>query len=211
MLEKVLVFLKNPVRPDQIKPLSFKEFFILLGAVLVVVIPYALVLEQLDLELDHALEELMKQYKWLVVIGAIILAPLLEEPAFRMPLDFKAKSIYWGIGLSILFMSELWFIPLGYMGYLFFVLMKIKDGQPPSLKSAILISSVFFGLVHLGNYQGFDWVDQFYVIPVLVGAQFLLGLVLSYIRINHGLKAAMLFHGAYNAIILIPAAIFETA
>jgi hypothetical protein len=30
-------------------------------------------------------------------------------------------------------------------------------------------------------------------------------LVLSYIRLNHGIKWAIVFHGAYNAVLVIPA------
>lgn len=209
MYKKLTSFLQNPVRPEQHTPISAKDFFTLLAMILVIIIPYAFVLEQIDIsQFDNTIEELLKQYKWLVVIGAIVLAPLLEEPTFRGPLNYKKNSIYWGIGLSILFISELWFIALAYMGYLFFILMKVKDGEPPKLKLVIFLSAAFFGLVHLGNYQGFDWIGKFYYIPVLVGVQFLLGLILSYIRLHHGLKVCMLFHGAYNAIILIPTALF---
>jgi uncharacterized protein len=36
-------------------------------------------------------------------------------------------------------------------------------------------------------------------------------LVLSYIRLNHGMKTAILFHGVYNAILIIPAVYFYEA
>lgn len=209
MLNKVISFLKNPIRPEEQTPISVKDFSILLFLTLIVIIPYALVLDQIDMsQFDNIMEEFLEKYKWLVVIGAIILAPILEEPAFRMHLDYKKNSIYWGIGLSILFISQLWFIAVAYMGYLFFILMKIKDNEPPKLKLVIFLSAAFFGLVHLGNYKDFDWIGNFYFIPVLVGAQFILGLILSYVRLHHGMKACMLFHGAYNAIILVPFALF---
>ncbi|MFC3879654.1 type II CAAX prenyl endopeptidase Rce1 family protein [Algoriphagus namhaensis] len=209
MLKKVIDFIKNPERPESYQPISAKDFFTLLGLVLVVIIPYAFLLEKLDVgQFDNALEELLENYKWFVVAGVIVLAPLIEEPIFRLHLDYKKSSIYWGMGLSILVISEFWFISLAFLGYLFFLLMKIKDDQPPKLKLIVFMSAGFFGLVHLGNYTGFDWVGKFYYVPLLVGAQFVLGLVLSYVRINHGIRAAMLFHGTYNALILIPAAIF---
>ena len=209
MYKKLITFLKNPERPEKLVPISVKDFFTLLIMILILIIPYAFVLEQIDLsQFDNLIEELLEKYKWLVVIGAIVFAPLLEEPTFRGPLNYKTKSIYLGIGLSILFISELYFIAIAYMGFLFFILMKVKDGEPPKLKWVIYVSSAFFGLVHLGNYQGFDWIGQFYYIPVLVGVQFVLGLVLSYIRIHHGLKSCMLFHAAYNATFLIPFALF---
>lgn len=208
MLKKIIDFLKKPERPEFYRPISAKDFFTLLGLILVIIIPYAFLLDQMDLQFDNALEQLLKDYKWIVVVAAVVLAPLIEEPIFRLHLDFKKQSIYWGMGLSLLLISDLWFISVAFLGYLFFLLMKVKENDPPKLKLIIFISAVFFGLVHLGNYKDFDWVANFYYIPVLVGAQFVLGLVLSYIRINHGIRTAMVFHGAYNALILVPAAIF---
>ncbi len=208
MLNQVIKFLKNPERPAEIVPITPKVFFTLLGLILVIVIPYAFALESMDLEFDNMIEELMQQYKWVVVAAAIILAPILEEPAFRLHLDYKPSSFLWGIGLSVFFLSELWFIPVAYMLYLLLLWLQVRKDKPPKLKFVVFTSAAFFGLVHLGNYTGFDWIGKFYFIPILVGVQFLLGLVLSFIRVNHGLKAAMLFHGAYNAIILIPTAIW---
>ncbi|MDN3204224.1 CPBP family intramembrane glutamic endopeptidase [Algoriphagus sediminis] len=208
MIKDLFSFLKNPSRFEEYTPMTAKDFFVLLFAVLVVITPYGLIMEQLDLQFDNMVEELMRDYKWIVVAGAIILAPILEEPAFRMHLDYKRNSFFWGIGLAILFLSELWYIPVAYMGYLFYCWMKVKENDPPKLKFVVYTSAAFFGLVHLGNYQNVDWSQYFYFMPILVLAQFLLGLVLSFIRMKHGLKYAIFFHGAYNAILLIPTAIW---
>lgn len=43
---------------------------------------------------------------------------------------------------------------------------------------------------------------------ILVAAQFFLGLVLSYIRLNHGIKWAIVFHEVYNAVLIIPVICF---
>lgn len=209
MLQKFLRFLQTPERPDFYRPISAKDFFLLLGMAIVLVVPYAFLLEQIDIgEFDHALEQLMKEYKWLVVAAAIVIAPLIEEPVFRLHLDFKKKSIYLGMGLSILLVTDFWVISVAYLAYLFFLLTKIKNNDPPKLKLIIFSSSAFFALVHLGNFSGFDWIGKFYYIPILVGAQFFIGLILSYIRIRHGIRTAMLFHAAYNGMLMIPVAIF---
>ncbi|EIM75841.1 abortive infection protein [Nitritalea halalkaliphila LW7] len=84
----------------------------------------------------------------------------------------------------------------------------MKAGNPPSLKGVIWISSGLFALVHIGNFGGVDWGQYFYLIPFLVLAQFLVGLVLSFIRLQHGMLWAMLFHGTYNACLVIPAVLF---
>jgi hypothetical protein len=67
---------------------------------------------------------------------------------------------------------------------------------------------LLFANVHLGNFTDFDHAQYFYWGTFLVGAKFLIGLVLSYIRLNHGMKWAMIFHGVYNAILIIPAIYF---
>ncbi|MCH7409775.1 hypothetical protein MM239_10250 [Belliella sp. DSM 111904] len=60
----------------------------------------------------------------------------------------------------------------------------------------------------MGNYVDFDYGMYFYLIPLMVGAQFLIGLVLSYIRLNYGINWAIIFHGVYNAIFILPAVYF---
>jgi len=58
-------------------------------------------------------------------------------------------------------------------------------------------SSILFGLVHASNFTGnVNYILAFSFI--LGGPQIVLGLILGYIRMNHGLKYSILFHMAVN-------------
>lgn len=136
------------------------------------------------------------------------LSSLLEENIYRLHLDFKKSSIWWGLGLSLLLISEVW-IPIALLWvYLLFLMYKVNKRETPNLKYSVFISSGLFALVHLSNFVDFDYGKYFYWVPFLVGAQFLIGLVLSYIRLNHGMKWALIFHAVYNALVIIPAFYF---
>ncbi|WP_439489000.1 CPBP family glutamic-type intramembrane protease [Algoriphagus sp.] len=72
--------------------------------------------------------------------------------------------------------------------------MKVFRHRLPNLKFVVYTSSIFFALIHLGNFSNFELVNHFYWIPFLVAAQFFLGLILSYIRLSHGIWFSILFH-----------------
>lgn len=205
----LLSFLKSPYLPETYTPIKPKTFLVLLVLTLSIIIPYALILDAAGMDqFDHKLEELLKKSKWIVAIAAIFLAPLLEEPIFRLHLDLKKSSIWWGIGLSVLMLGEAWWPVALLWVYLFFLLYRLSKGNPLSLKYVLWISSALFALVHMGNFSDFDYGRYFYWVPFMVGAQFMAGLVLSYIRLNHGMKWGMIFHGVYNAVLIIPAVYF---
>jgi hypothetical protein len=205
----LLSFLKSPYFPETYSTIKPKVFFGLLALTLLIIIPYGLILDAAGMDqFDHKLEQLLKDHKWLVAILAIFLAPILEEPIFRLHLDLKKSSIWWGIGLSVLMLGEVWWPVAFFWVYLFFMLYRVSTGNAPSLKCVLWISSALFALVHMGNFTDFDYGRYFYWVPFMVGAQFMAGLVLSYIRLNHGMKWSMIFHGVYNAVLITPAVYF---
>jgi membrane protease YdiL (CAAX protease family) len=207
--DKLLAYLKAPKNIENYNDIEAKDFFLLLLITFLIIVPYAfiLVLAGID-QFDHKLEVLLKENKWLVAVLAIFLAPLLEETVYRLHLDFKKASIWWSLGLSLLMIGKVW-IPVALLWvYLLFLMYKVNSGETPNLKYCIYISSGLFALVHLTNFTDFDYGKYFYWVPFLVGAQFVIGLVLSYIRLNHGIKWAMIFHGVYNAVLIIPAIYF---
>lgn len=209
---KLKNFIKAPYQSDSYTKIEGKEFFFLLLITFSLVIPYALILEAAGIDqFNHIMETLIKDHKWLLVVLAIVIAPLVEEPIFRLHLDFKKSSIWWGIGLSVFVISEIWILFVLLLIWLFYLLITVSVGKKPNLKYSIFISASLFALVHLGNFTDFDYAKYFYWVPFMVGAQFLIGLILSYIRLNHGMKTAILFHAVYNAIITIPAVYFYEA
>jgi membrane protease YdiL (CAAX protease family) len=206
---KLLSFLKAPYQTETYSNIKISDFIFLLLITILVVVPYALILEWAGMDqFDNIMMELLEKNKWLLAIIAIFLAPLIEEPIFRLHLDLKKSSILWGLGLSLLMISGVWYPVALIWGYLIFLYVMISKGQKPYLKFVVYCSSALFALVHMTNFTEFDYGKYFYLVPFLVAAQFVVGLVLSYIRLNHGMKWAIIFHGVYNAVLIIPAVYF---
>jgi hypothetical protein len=209
LTQDFLLFLKDPKQAEVYTPIAVNKFILLLIGTLLLIIPSALLIEWVGLDqFDSIIEDMMKDNKWLVVISGIFLAPIIEEPIFRLHLNLKKSSIWWGIGLSVFIISEQWFIVVGFVVYMIYLLIAVSQKSPLNLKFVVYTSAIFFDLVHLGNYSNFNLADHFYWIPLLVGVQFFIGLILSYIRLNHGIRSAILFHGVYNAVLIIPAVYF---
>jgi uncharacterized protein len=202
-------FFKSPRVMANVPPWGTRTFVMLLLITFVVIVPYVLVMELIGLdEFDHMMEELMKNNKLLVIILAIIIAPILEEAIFRYHLNLQKNAILWGLGLSVLAISQYWYLVVSFMVYLIYLYVRVNQGNPLSLSTVVYLSSVFFALVHMGNFKDFDFLANFYWIPFLVAAQFFLGMLLSFIRLHYGLGRAMIFHGAYNAVLVIPGVYF---
>lgn len=208
-LLKLVFFLKTPFLIKDFEVFKSKDFFGILLLTLIFVVPFGLSLDYFGMDqFDSKSKDMLMSKKWVFIFSGIFLAPILEEPIFRLHLDLKMSSIWWGIGLSILMLSEVWWPVALICIYLFFLTYRVSKGNPPNLKYVIWISSALFALVHMGNFTDFDYGKYFYWVPFMVGAQFVVGLVLSYIRLNHGMKWAILFHGVYNAVLIIPAIYF---
>ncbi|MEJ2584707.1 MAG: CPBP family intramembrane metalloprotease [Robiginitalea sp.] len=69
-------------------------------------------------------------------------------------------------------------------------------------KTAFWGFTLLFALVHLSNFPGLRQV--WFLAPLLISPQFCLGIFLGFIRVRCGLLYAMLFHAAYNGILLGP-------
>jgi membrane protease YdiL (CAAX protease family) len=60
-------------------------------------------------------------------------------------------------------------------------------------------SCILFGLVHLANYEA---GDMGVLLPLIILPQFVVGVMLGFIRMRFGLISAMVFHGLYNLSLL---------
>ncbi|MGY6520491.1 MAG: CPBP family glutamic-type intramembrane protease [Mongoliitalea sp.] len=208
-IETIINFLKKPNRPETFADMTPKEFLKLLLITFLAIVPLGLLLHLFDIEqFDHKIEAMLENHLWLIVFAGIFIAPLLEEPVYRLHQNLKYSSLAWGFGLSFLLLSEVWYPLILFWVYLAYLFIQLNHGKQPSLKMVIWVSSILFGLVHMGNYTDFDYDKYFYLVPFLVGFQIVLGLILSYVRLTYGMKWAIIFHGAYNATLLIPLAIF---
>jgi hypothetical protein len=140
------------------------------------------------------------------IVFTVIFAPLLEEVVFRYPLK-KCKNVYIALVLGCLesFLNDnrfitYTFIAVNIISFILFFFFKRKN-LPLFI---LLIYVALFSLSHVENYNlndlaGLHWsslIFQFF--PQLV-----LGLILTYIRINTRFLYALVYHSAYNLVIAI--------
>ncbi len=101
MLHELLVFLKNPIyRPDENRDFNYRfgVFLRLLGLSLVLsfVLGWLIGGIQVIFDLDfgkHAVDDFFERYSLpLVFLGAVVVAPIVEELIFRGPLSFFKKN-----------------------------------------------------------------------------------------------------------------------
>lgn len=202
-------FLKKPQKPEAYSKMPSRNFLFLLIGAIVLVIPFSFILELIGADqFDSELAKLLEKSRVLVFVAGVFLAPLIEEPIFRLHLDLKLSSIIWGFFLSFLLLAQQWVITVVFMVYLIYLFVNVASGEKIRLKFVVFTSSILFALIHIGNFLNFDFATQFYWIPFLVAIQFFIGLILSYIRLKHGIWYAILFHGVYNGIFIIPAVLF---
>ena len=72
----------------------------------------------------------------------------------------------------------------------------------------ILYLSIFlFAGVHLSNFEMSN--EIYYVAPVLVAPQLILGAFLSYVRVKLGLRWSICLHATYNAILITPLLLYK--
>jgi membrane protease YdiL (CAAX protease family) len=203
MLQKLISFSRSPQQKEAFQPMKAKDFLSLLLITLVIIGPYTALVYSLGLnELDNEVMDLLRESPLVLLLIAVFIAPILEEPVYRLHLDLKKKSIYWGLGLSLLLIDEFWYPLAALWIYLIWLLVRVYKDNPPSLKFVIYCSAILFGLIHLGNFTNLDYSKQFYLIPLLVGAQVFVGLVISFIRLTYGMKWGIIFHGVYNGILI---------
>jgi len=173
---------------------------------------------------EDRLEDFFKSLKigrWGIFFVVAILAPVIEEAIFRLPLVFKIKyiSILFAIltGLIIhLFIPYLPVIVLAIPLYFIF------SGFVPKHEQTILdiwvryfrfvvwFSAIAFGLVHIGNFQLMNGT-QYIIVPLLVIPQLGVGFVLSFVRLTYrrgfliGLMVHMFINSVSSAIFLLQA------
>ncbi len=207
---KFINFIKKPVSPSNFSSIPIKDFIILLFALLAFSVPLYLILDYLGLDqFDHKGEEfLLNSNKFLIFMLAIVIAPIVEELIFRYHLNFKKSSIFIGFALSFILTYNLVVGMILASLYFIFTIIIIILKLKPNLKFYIYSSSTLFALIHIINYEGFDFMQYFYFVPLMVASQFFVGLVLSYIRIKYNIYNAILFHAVFNAVLILPVLFF---
>lgn len=152
---------------------------------------------------------------------AAVMAPLIEELLFRAWLG-KRGGVLWVaplllVGLAVITLSNAQPLSLGIRSALMILVAGsftlyirrylslrrdeaiLNAAQARVFPFAFWGTSIAFGLMHLANYEG---GTMGLLLPLIILPQFMVGVILGYIRMRFGLLAAIGFHGAYNTTLL---------
>jgi len=143
----------------------------------------------------------------------VIFAPFYEEVIFRSWLKFKKVNIVLIIGTLIAFTtmdiydsSIVRMIVFLSLLILFSILLIVKGRARISkfmkshFKYFFYASVLLFGLAHATNFKGNPWIILAFA-PILGSPQIVLGYILGFIRMKHGLFC-VLYHIVLNAIFI---------
>lgn len=213
-------YLANPTRNYLGKAISqnkLKRVFILYGfffLILLLILPLLFILDSFS-PMENKLSVVSTGD--LLVIALIV--PVLEELIFRLGLRNLVYTLFIGplvivtpiIGSHWAVMG--WFVATQvvlFVWFKFFVLRnfgkeklgaKFNFGRKyiKAYKKVFWMYAALFASIHIGNYaleDSSNWIVIFYIIP-----QFIMGLILGYLRIRDGMWSAIFFHVLNNSVI----------
>ncbi len=136
----------------------------------------------------------------MLMISAILIAPIIEELVFRGYFtnnkNLKFLSII-GLPLFIFFTKSFYLIIIiPYIGILLFDYFSFKK---INTKILFISNALIFAIIH---YKVEHFNEIITIIPIL--AQFGTGLLLIWVVINFNIKTSILIHSLHNLIILLP-------
>jgi len=140
----------------------------------------------------------------------VILAPILEELMFRMPLKYRESHLkvyfivislfffaaHWSIGLLALATS----ITLATFSWKTKFKHDLAHYHKKYSREIFWVLTSLFALVHIFNYT--PETIPFWVYPFMVIPQFISGFLFGIVRIRFGLRYSMLLHACLNLILI---------
>lgn len=150
---------------------------------------------------------------WYLPLTAVVVAPVLEETIFRLPL----RPSWLNLALPVAIFVPAFSGALPMPGLLILLLIAIallaifsKKQSPKSRSLQTFYNrysrfifygiALLFGIIHIGNYDAEVWS----FLPILVFPQIVIGLILGFVRLRYGLAWGMLLHAFHNGVLLLP-------
>ncbi|MDD1524221.1 hypothetical protein CYV15_06900 [Riemerella anatipestifer] len=146
-----------------------------------------------------------------VFISHIFIVPLIEEFVFRGFLRHKSKLMFFLSLLALMFiflfssflknenLKDILLVIIPIVGFISIinksVYKKINLLITNNIRILIIVSSIGFGLMHLTNYEAFDWINLFGIFGKIIK-----GIFLCYITIKYSIWHSFLFHALNNII-----------
>ena len=155
------------------------------------------------------------------MVQVIVISPLIEEAAFRLPLKFSIRNL----NVSVISISVLFFMRYEMLNSFLFkgdsfnirllLLISVSMIAIISIRSSLVslslskiwknnfwlifsISGIAFSLIHLRRFE-ITSVEYYYVGVIILFYYFLMGILFSFIRLRLGIMASFGFHSLYNS------------
>ncbi len=183
---------------------------------LLVILLIGTVITQAITETDNILlEDILSELSaWLILFLLVVMAPVVEEIIFRLPLRPIALSLSIPISIAIIYLLGLFRINpaissvVGFMLLGFNIYLATRHLKIPRLQQfytrfprpIFYLSAILFGAIHIGNYNSRVWA----LMPLLVLPQCVLGLLLGFVRVRYGLGWAIFTHAFHNGCVMAP-------
>jgi membrane protease YdiL (CAAX protease family) len=169
-------------------------------------------------DLTHKISDLESEISTTALfILAVVIAPLMEELVFRFPLRYRRGAIL----LLVLCLSMISFYifqnifsakinatisgTIAIMGFILIGSLSSEKGLEKIsnfLKNyypwIFYLTAMMFAFAHIFNYDLPD--EKWFLTPILVLPQLILGLFLGYVRLRFGIWASILMHAMNNFI-----------
>lgn len=219
-IKSFLFFIKKPVHPNtRIKLDLIKSIKLILASYLLSLTVIAIVIPIFRcIQLLGIMPLLSNEIPHFYFV--VFFAPILEEFAFRLPLNFQKESILISIVLissmiSWIFLHDVYLL-LVYILLItsvssLFIYSKRKEisivislAKKKYFKNVFMFYSLFFALMHLFNYN-IESIFQYIIIPLLILPQFIYAFIFGYIRLMyvHGFGFALIVHILLNMTIFL--------
>jgi len=163
---------------------------------------------------ENILESELKQWsttEQLILI--VLIAPLLEETIYRLPLQ---RRFHPGLLSLSLIAGALFFSTIGSVLFWLVLLAAAATGLvafKPELRERvqtqwsanpripIYLTTLIFGLIHIVNFE-VEWtIFSVLIAPLVVSPQIWLGLMFTIARVRYGWWAGLVLHATHNGLI----------
>ncbi|MEO0337684.1 MAG: CPBP family glutamic-type intramembrane protease [Bacteroidota bacterium] len=143
---------------------------------------------------NHGVAQMLEQFSPIVVLGiTVIVAPIIEETIFRLPLRWSRAYLFRVLLFPIYITG-----PNTFQG----AKQGIQNWWNRNYVYIFYAIAIAFGVVHATNFPEMNsWATAIWI-PFLVLPQILIGLLLGFIRLRLGFWWAVLTHALHNFIFI---------
>lgn len=155
-------------------------------------------------DFDNSLESGFDQSPVFYTFFALLIAPLWEEFLFRLPFR-NSKYVWVSIVLGFVFVLGLkeFFLQMLILLYVVMIIITHFKEFPIVRVLIIVLSCLAFGLIHLNNYEksAIEMMNSIEIFAAFI-CQFVLGCVLTYVRLNHSFRDSIIYHSVFNGVFI---------